>query len=165
MRSLARARFPTGSTARGQTLVVVIVLVAVLTIVAAGLVERSDTSMATVNAARRYQESVSCADGARAYLLSKFRAFNVNPASLTLDQTVGDQRMASGHYDDFGVASVIPLADVKAIQSASVMGMANRSTASPLGGVPYVFTVVCSDSTGSGPNRETEVEFLVRFGL
>lgn len=150
-------------TERGSTLIVTVVLLAVLTIVAAGLVQRSETALESVNAVRHYDSSVSCADGARELLLSQFRAFNVDPASLSLDTTIGNRRLVSGHYDQFGVKSVRPLAGAGAIAQNSVMGMANKSAAVSLGGAPYVFTVVCTDSTGVG--RQTEVEFLIRFGI
>ena len=148
---------------RGSTLIVTIVLVAVLTVVAAGLVERGNSSVATVNADRTYRAGVACADGARELLLSQFRAFNVDISKLKLDTTVAGQRIASGHYDSFNVESVRPLSGSAAIAQDNVMGMGNRSVATALGGAPYVFTVVCSDSAGLG--RQTEVEFLIRFGI
>lgn len=148
--------------ARGSTLIVTVVLLTVLTIVAVGLVRRGDTTIEAVNAKRHYDASVSCAEGARELLLSKFRAFNVNIADLQLDLSMGGQRLTSGHYDDFNIKSVKPLAGTGAISQENAMGMANRSAAVPLGGTPYVFTVVCSDTSGG---RQTEVEFFIRFGI
>lgn len=159
MRALHFRRRP----ARGSTLIVTVVLLAVLTIVAVGLLRRGQTSVESVNAKRQYDASLSCAEGAREMLLGKFRAFNVNIADLQLNTTVGDRRFASGHYDRFEEKSVVALAGKSALAQDNAMGMANRTVAVGLGGAPYLFTVVCSDSTGT--NRQTEVEFFIRFGI
>ena len=44
-----------------------------------------------------------------------------------------------------------------------VMDIVNRTRAATLGGQMYRMTVVCSDSASA--TRQSEVEFLVRFGL
>jgi hypothetical protein len=148
---------------RGSVLLVTIILLAVLSIVAIGLIRRSDTTIESVNSLRHYDASVSCADGAREMLLSEFRAFNVNPADATLNVTVDDRKLQSGHYDQFNVKSVRSLGGNPALSQGAIMGMANRSQAVGLGGAPYVFTVVCTDTTGRA--RQTEIEFLIRFGI
>jgi hypothetical protein len=148
---------------RGSVLLVTIILLAVLSVVAVALIKRTDATIESVNTLRHYEASVSCADGAREMLLSQFRAFNVNPADATLNVTVDDRKLESGHYDQFNVKSVRPLAGAAALSQGAVMGMANRTQAAGLGGSPYVFTVVCTDTTGR--NRQTEIEFLIRFGL
>lgn len=148
---------------RGSILVVTVMFLAVLTIVAAGLVTRARLGMEAASQKRVYDASLSCADAAREMLLGQFRAFNVNIAELRLDATLGDRRLASGHYDQFNVMSVRPLSGARALGSDSVAGIANRSAAVNLGGAPYLFTVVCSDS--SGTTRQSEVEFFIRFGI
>ena len=150
-------------TERGSSLIVTIILLAVLTVVAAGLVDRGNSSVASVNADRNYRSGVACADGAKELLLSQFRAFNVDLTKLKLDTTIAGQRIASGHYDTFNVESVRSLSGSSALAQDNVMGMGNRSVATAIGGAPYVFTVVCTDSSGLG--RQTEVEFLIRFGI
>lgn len=148
--------------ARGSTLVVTVVLVAVLTVVAAGLLRRSQSAVEASNQKRHYDTSVSCAEAARELLLSKFRVFGVNLSELRLNQAVGDRRLVSGHYDQLDVKSVRPLG-ANTIGQDTATGMANRAAPVALGGSPYLFTVVCADSTGT--SRQTEVEFFIRFGL
>jgi hypothetical protein len=70
--------------------------------------------------------------------------------------------MTSGHYDQFAMATVVPAAGTLA-GSVGVSDIANRISKAALGGQIYRMSVVCTDS--SGANRQSEVEFLVRFGL
>ena len=149
---------------RGSTLVVAITLAAVLTVVAAGLIHRGNTQMEAASARRHYDTSVACADGARELLLSQFRAFGVDLSQLRLDQKVGSRRYASGHYDTFGVTSVEPV-DRTSIGASSdnAIDLSNRAVRIALGGAYYRITVVCSDSEDQ--DRQSEVEFLMRFGL
>ena len=76
---------------------------------------------------------------------------------------VGDQTYASGHYDNFNVASVGEAGGTP----GGIVGSdaANRITkrSGGLGGKGYRFTVICSDSAGS--THQQEVEFLVNFGF
>lgn len=148
---------------RGAALVLVLVVVGVLTAVAAGLVLRSRGSLESAGAHRQYETGLTCAEGAREMLLSRFRAFHVSVADLTLDQSVGGRKMGTGHFDAFGVKSVEPLGGRGVLAQDAVMGMANRTAQVQLGGAPYRIVVTCSDTTGSG--RQAEVEFLIRFGL
>jgi hypothetical protein len=148
---------------RGSTLIVVVVLIAVMLIIGLGLVARSLKSNSAMAEKQHYDASVSCADGARQLLLAQFRTFNINIADLQLDQTLGTQRLVSGHYDQFNVKSVRSLSGTGAYAQPSAQGMSNRALAVKLGGAPYVFTVVCTDTTGAG--RQNEVEFFIRFGL
>jgi hypothetical protein len=147
---------------RGSALLVAIILVAVMAIVALALVNRSTNEIDAVGSKRNYDVAVSCADGARQMLMSSFRTFGVSPASLSLDKTVGDKRLTSGHYDTFALQSVVPSTG----SSAGAIGasdIVNRTSNTRLGGQVYRMTVVCTDSTSA--NRQSEVEFLVRFGL
>jgi hypothetical protein len=157
MSALTRA-----TTDRGSALLVAIILVAVMAIVAIALVNRSTNEIDAVGSKRNYDVAVSCADGARQMLMSSFRTFAVSPASLTLDKTVGDKRLTSGHYDTFALQSVVPSTG----SSAGAIGatdIVNRTWNTRLGGQVYRMTVVCTDSNSA--NRQSEVEFLVRFGL
>jgi Tfp pilus assembly protein PilX len=149
---------------QGATLIVAVVMVGVLAVISAALVRRVAVEMESASAKRHYDVSVSCADGARELLISSFRTFGVLPTSLTLNQVVGERRYASGHYDTFGVTSVEPVgAEQFASAAESAMDISNRAARSRLGGAFYRITVVCSDK--NQPTRQSEIEFLVRFGL
>jgi hypothetical protein len=147
---------------RGSALLIAIILVAVMAIVGLALVNRTTNEIDAVSAKRHYDVAISCADGARQMLMSSFRTFGTPPASLTLDKTVGDKRLASGHYDTFALQSVIP-ATGAVTGAVGVSDIVNRTTRTRLGGQVYRMTVVCTDSAAA--TRQSEVEFLVRFGL
>jgi hypothetical protein len=150
------------TTYRGSALIVAIILVAVMAVVGLALINRTSNEIDAVSAKRHYDVAVSCADGARQMLMSSFRTFGLPPTSLTLDKTVDTKRLTSGHYDTFAVQSVVA-ATGAAISAASVSDIVNRTRTAQLGGQIYRMTVVCTDSASA--TRQSEVEFLVRFGL
>lgn len=159
--SLSR-RSGDGKRARGSTLIVTVVLVAVLTVAAAGLVVRSRMGVESAGAARRQEAVLACAETAREMLLSRFRVSNISLASLELDRQTGGHRLGSGHYDTFEMRTVEALG-AEALSAPRAQGIGNRVVRTALGGAPYRFTVVCMDS--SDENQQAEVEYLVRFGL
>ena len=148
---------------RGTALIVAVILVAVLAVVALGVISRTTTELDAVGAKRHYDAAVSCADGARQMLLSQFRTFGTAPTSLVLDRTVADKRYSTGHYDNFAIQAVVAATGTQGGASVGVSDISNRTSRTKLGGQIYRFTVVCSDQ--ANPTRESEVEFLVRFGL
>jgi hypothetical protein len=143
---------------------VAIVIIGVLAVVSVGLMRRSSSEIDAVSAKRQYDSGVSCADGARQLLLSQFRTFGTPPSELVLDQTVGDRRYTSGHYDNFAVKAVVPSTAAQA-GSLGVSDITNRTSKARLGGQVYRMTVVCSNANPAATDRQSEVEFLVRFGL
>jgi len=131
--------------------------------VALALIRRSNVEMDAIGAKRKYDKAVSCAEAGRQMLLSQFRVFGMSPQSIILNNKVGDLNVYTGHYDQFAIASV------QAVQRGSLggsssagMDLANRLTATGLGGTVYRFNVVCADSAN---DHQSEVEFEVRFGL
>jgi hypothetical protein len=145
---------------RGSALLIAMVLIAVLGVVALALVRRNTNEIDAVSAKRHYDKSVSCAEAGREMLLSQFRVFGLDPASLVLNTHVGDLNVSTGHYDHFGIRTVVATSASNG-SSVGVTDAANR-LGSPLGGSSYRFTVVCADSAGS---HQSEVEYDVRFGL
>ncbi len=113
---------------------------------------------------RRYDHAVSCSDAARDLLLSQFKVYSVSPTSLTLNQVIDDQLMASGHYDNVAVTSVNAAVGFTS-ETGGSNDISNRISRAGLGGQVYRMTVVCSSSTPGANTRQSEVEFLVRFGL
>jgi hypothetical protein len=107
---------------------------------------------------------VSCADGAREMLSGQLRVFGIQPTQITMDRVVGGQHMASGHYDNFQIASIQVAGGTQA-GTVGVTDIANRTQASRLGGQTYRITAVCYTAGADGGSQQDEVEFLVRFGL
>ena len=147
---------------RGSALLIAIVLVAVMAIVGLALVNRTTTEIDAIGSKRHYDVAIACADGARQMLMSSFRTFGTTPASLTLDKTVGDKRLTTGHYDTFALQSVVATTG-SAAGAVGATDIVNRTSRTRLGGQVYRMTVVCTDSTAA--SRQSEVEFVVRFGL
>ena len=148
---------------RGSALIISMILMVVLAVVGLALVKRTSREVDAVASKRHWDRAMSCAEGSRQMLLSQFRAYGVNRAGLQLSRVVGDQTYASGHYDNFNVASVGEAGGTP----GGIVGSdaANRITkrSGGLGGKGYRFTVICSDSAGS--THQQEVEFLVNFGF
>jgi hypothetical protein len=149
---------------RGSALIVALMIIAFVTVIAFALVKMGSTEADAGGAKRRYDHAVSCSDAARDLLLSQFRVYNVTPTSLTLNQVVDDQLMASGHYDNLAVTSVT-VAQGFASGTGGSNDISNRISRAGLGGQVYRMTVVCSSSAPGAITRQSEVEFLVQFGL
>ncbi len=150
---------------RGSSLLLALMIVAILSIVAFAIIQMGSTEADAVGAKRRYDHAVSCSDAARDLLMSQFRAYSVSPTSLTLNQVVDDQIMATGHYDNIAVTSVVASAGFSSGLSG-VSDVSNRVAKAGLGGQVYRMTVVCTSSASlDASSRQSEVEFLVRFGL
>jgi hypothetical protein len=162
---------------RGTALLMVIVILAVLAVVGVGIASRASREGEAASAKRQYDKSVSCADAAREMLMGQFNAYGVSPTMLTLNQTVEDRQLASGHYDqhsvtsgafdNLAVTSVVATSGAAAVSTFGVTDVSNRIVRAGLGGQLYRMTVVCSarPSTTGGTPRQNEVEFFVRFGL
>jgi hypothetical protein len=149
---------------RGSTLIVALMIIALVTVVAFAIVKMGSTEADAGGAKRRYDHAVSCSDAARDLLLSQFKIYSISPTSLTLNQVIDDQVMASGHYDNLAVTSVVSAAGFTS-QTGGSNDISNRLSRAGLGGQVYRMTVVCSSSAPGAATRQSEVEFLVRFGL
>ncbi len=149
---------------RGSALIVALMIIAAVTVVAFAIVKMGSTEADAGGAKRRYDHAVSCSDAARDLLLSQFRVYSISPTSLTLNQVIDDQTMASGHYDNLAVTSVSAAAGFTS-ETGGSNDISNRISRAGLGGQVYRMTVVCSSSAAGPKTRQSEVEFLVRFGL
>lgn len=149
---------------RGSALIIALILMVVLGVVGVAIVNRTTREVDAVASKRHWDRELSCAEGARQMLISQFRTFGVNIASLKFQKQVGDQSYATGHYDNFNVATV---ANAPGSPQASISTNGTNVITGPgssgLGGKAYRFTVVCSDSGAA--THQMEVEFLVNFGF
>jgi hypothetical protein len=148
---------------RGSALIFAMILMVVLAVVGIAIVNRTTREVDSVASKRHWDRAMGCAEGARQMLLSQFRTYGINLTDLQMQKQVGDQKYATGHYDNFNIASVKPVGGTP----GGTVGFdaTNRIVArnQGLGGKGYRFTVVCSDNAQS--THQQEVEFLVNFGF
>jgi Tfp pilus assembly protein PilX len=151
---------------RGSALLLAVMLVLILGVVGLAVVQRGAGEGEAVSAKRHHDQAITCADAARELLMSQFSAYGTSPTQMTLNSAVGDHTLSTGHYDNINVTSV--LAATGSSQAAfGVSDVSNRIARVGLGGQVYRMTVVCSapPANGAATNRQSEVEYLVRFGL
>src|SRR5207245_8932831 len=101
-----RMAYPHARSARGAALLAAMVLVAILAVVALGLVRRTNNERDAVGGKRNSDRSVSCAEAGRQMLLSQFRVFGLAPTSIVLNTHVGNLKVYTGHYDNFAIQTV-----------------------------------------------------------
>jgi hypothetical protein len=149
---------------RGSALLLAVVIIAILSVVVLAVIKLSSNETEAVISKRRYDNAVSCADAARELLQSQFSTYGTSPTEITLDRVVGDARLTTGHFDNVAVKTVA----ASSASSSGAMGvsdMSNRIARIGLGGQVYRMTVVCENTTNANNIRQSEVEFVVRFGL
>jgi Tfp pilus assembly protein PilX len=152
---------------RGSALLLAVMLVLILSVVGLAIANRAANEGDSVAAKRHHDASVSCADAARELLMSQFTAFGTSPTEMVLNSVVSDRTLRTGHYDQVNVTSVVAESGV-AQANFGVSDVSNRIARTGMGGQVYRMTVVCQTGTataGQPAPRQSEVEYLVRFGL
>jgi type II secretory pathway pseudopilin PulG len=150
---------------RGSSLLNVLVVVTVLSIVMLAFLQKGSNDNAASAAQRAATRSSICAEAGRELLLSQFRAYGTTPTQLTLSTTINDQNLSSGHYNQFAIKSITAVSTV-ASSGFGANDMSNRIARTGMGGQAYRMVVVCSSSNaGDAGAHQSEVEYLVRFGL
>jgi hypothetical protein len=165
---------------RGSILLLAIILVVVLAVLAAAALSWSQKELGAADELRAGDELLACADAGRQHLLSNFKLFNVRPTSLTLAQPVlnadsasgggaactgrpGERCMRSGHQGENGMevqgVRMLPAGGDRSTRN--VRDLTNTVATNSMGGSDYQVVVHCRDARG----RESEVEFVVRFGF
>ncbi|HEY8205869.1 MAG TPA: hypothetical protein VIG99_00210 [Myxococcaceae bacterium] len=156
--------------ARGSSLLVVLIALAVLMVVVVGAIQFTGQNREASAVMARGERSAACAEAARRYLLSKLRITGVAVASLTLDSKLPDDKVAlrqsrvtTGHYDIAAGVDAVGVASAGSVSFSreQTRNVANVIAQSTLGGTPYRVVVKCRDSSG----REEEVELAFRYGL
>ncbi|QRK08379.1 hypothetical protein JQX13_52145 [Archangium violaceum] len=164
---LPRTRVP-----RGNALLLTIIAIAVLMVLVGGAIQFTNRNREASAEKLRGDRVNLCAEAARRHLLSRLSLFQATGTLQILDTKLIDDpdpearsRMMTGHYGDG------PVATVKTVDAVT-MGAAGRQafgiensvpTSTTLGGQYYRVVVKCEEPSGSG--RESEVEFLFRYGL
>ncbi len=167
------------SGSRGSVLLLVVVLLAVISLLAAAAVTFSQNELGAARNEKTGDELLACADAGRQYMLSRFNALGITPPSALEpvnvdmnaasdvgcpdagDVPAGSRCARSGHIGQVSVRDIRRLELAAGGSSGDTVDMTNGNGDPTRGGVPHKITVHCKDETG----RETEVEFVVKFGI
>jgi hypothetical protein len=167
--------------ARGNALLVTMIALAVLLVLSVGAIRFTGTNREAAAAKTRGDQVSACASTARKYLLSRMRVFGSQPTQLKLVSekllddavTTKQSTLDTAHYGQVettgpGNAKSIAVVEASAFAAASrqVRDLANTSpTSGTLGGQYYRVVVKCAEPGNAGNTRESEVEFLFRYGI
>jgi hypothetical protein len=147
---------------RGSALLFVVIMLAVLAVVGLAVITQANSEADGSAAKRQFDRSVSCADAARELIMSQFRLFGVQPASLTLNNVSSDSKiMRTGHFDQVSIVGIQAASGANQ-GNLGMTDRANKILRSNIGGQPFSIHIVCSSANNA---RQMEVEFLTRFGL
>ncbi len=162
--------------ARGNSLMVTMIALAVLMVLVVGAIRFTGTNREAALSKIKGDRLTACADTARRYLLSSLRKntdislLMLASVSLKDDGTTSKQSlMAPGHYgDDLNVTpavSRIGIAPGKAFGPGQIRDLSNIIGDPDLGGVYYRVAMKCQEAGAVGSARESEVEFVFRYGI
>jgi len=159
---------------RGSVLLLVVVLLAVISLLAAAAVTFSQSELGAAKNERIGDELLACADVGRQFMLSRLHSvqaakpINVDmnvageePCPDAGDVPAGKRCVRSGHIGQMQVTGVTPVKNNAGGNREDMRDITNSAGDPTLNGVPHKIVVHCKDESG----RETEVEFVVRFGL
>jgi hypothetical protein len=150
-----------------------LIAIAVLMALVGGAIQFTNYNREATAEKLRGDRVNACADAARRHLLSRLRLFRATTSLQILDTKLIDDpdpkarsQLRTGHYG--GTEAEPTVVSV----SPALMGAANRqardianvaaSGGGTLGGQYYRVIVKCQEATSG---RESEVEFLFRYGL
>jgi hypothetical protein len=159
---------------RGSVLLLVVVLLAVISLLAAAAVTFSQSELGAAKNERIGDELLACADVGRQYLLSRVqlgqsaKVINVDmnmageeECPKTADVPKGKRCVRSGHIGQLDNEGFLPVGNKAGGNREDMRDITNSAGDPTFNGVPHKIVVHCKDESG----RETEVEFVVRFGL
>ena len=156
---------------RGNALMLTLIAIAVLMVLVGGAIQFTNYNREATTEKLRGDRVSACADAARRHLLSRLKLFRATSELQILDTTLIDDpdpsarsQMMTGHYGGEAENTVVSV-------SAASMGAATKQardiantvtdSGGTLGGKYYRVVVKCHENS----NRESEVEFLFRYGL
>jgi len=168
------SRFPKTTSARGSTLLLAMVLLAVLSLVGVAAVSLASQERANVSAKARRDLQVACANAARMVIYaelakhgSSYLSGTTAPPTVTLpDGTV----LSQAHYDTPAAVTVqqitpertLPVSsDPKSAGTADLTNTFETKGSNPSTVQGYEVVAKCADAKG----RQLEVEFVVAFSL
>ncbi|QRN94842.1 hypothetical protein JRI60_37910 [Archangium violaceum] len=161
---------------RGNALMLTVIAMAVLLLLVGGAIQFTNYNREASSEKLRGDRVGACADAARRHLLSRLKLFRATSELQILDTKLIDDpdpnartRIMTGHYsasktDTTAQATVVGVDPVlMGASGRQVRDIANTVPASGgfMGGQYYRVVVKCKETSG----RESEVEFLFRYGL
>jgi DNA-binding transcriptional regulator of glucitol operon len=156
---------------RGNALMLTLIAIAVLMVLVGGAIQFTNYNREATAEKLRGDRVGACADAARRHLLSRLKLFRATSDLQILDTTLIDDpdpearsKMMTGHYGSPAqstVVSVNALAMGEATKQARDIANTVSDSNGTLGGKYYRVVVKCRERAG----RESEVEFLFRYGL
>lgn len=157
--------------ARGSALLVTLIALAVLMLIVVAAVQFTGTNREGAGSKLRSDELTACAESARRYLTAQLQVAD-QPLAGAVDMQIVDQSAVSertslqmAHYDqtDAGMANFAPVSGQ--MMGSTRKGARDLANSAPsqttLGGSYYRVVMKCRDRGA----RESEVEFLFRFGI
>jgi hypothetical protein len=159
--------------ARGSSLLLVMILLGVLAAVGAAAVTLSSRDRINAAAKGRRDLVAACASAAQAQIWAELARFG--PRWLGSDNPITELRLADGtrlgplHYDQNPtgvVAKDVVVAIAAEYGDEAVVDLSNRSTSLIGAGKTYRCVARCvAPGGGNSPDRQLEVEFLIRTRL
>lgn len=163
---------------------VTMIALAVLMVLVVGAIRFTGTNRVAAVSKLKADRMAACAETARRYVLSRLRIFGAAPTELKLDSagvvnytTIPDDPVASkqtrigpSHFgeDITTTTSAIGIVQPGTIGASgkTVFDVANTLRDSGgLGGTYYRVVMKCQEPGALGVGRESEIEFVFRYGL
>ncbi|HEX8820435.1 MAG TPA: hypothetical protein VF794_10950 [Archangium sp.] len=158
-------------TPRGNALMMTLIAISVLMLLVGGAIQFTNHNREATAEKLRGDRVSACADAARRHLLSRLKLFRATNLQIFDTKLIDDpdpesrSKMMTGHYNEDASATVVSVNPVLmgagGRQSRDVANVA-AAGGGTLGGQYYRVVVKCQESTSG---RESEVEFLFRYGL
>ena len=152
---------------RGNALLPALIIVLVLSAVAAASLALAQYSRRDAVREARNLTQAACIDAARQAVLGRLRVFGLEPTAILLDQAVtvesGQRKLQTGHLGGPAVTSIAAIPpNLVGGSGARNRDISNLIVPSPvLGGRHYRVVVKCSDPAAG----EMELEFTFKYGL
>lgn len=156
---------------RGNALMLTLIAISVLMVLVGGAIQFTNYNREATAEKVRGDRVGACADAARRHLLSRLKLFRATNELQILNTTLIDDpdpdvrsKLMTGHYGspaESTVVSVNAVAMGEATKQARDIANTVTDSNGTLGGKYYRVVVKCHEYAG----RESEVEFLFRYGL
>jgi type II secretory pathway component PulK len=169
----SRQREPTMQR-NGNILLVTLIALAVASLMVVAAIQFTGVNRRGAASQLRGDQISSCAEAARRYLISKLDALHMPVTELKVNERLPDNEdlehqtyMMTAHYGGDAGTNTISVVSSSAIGQArsQVREMSNVAPSSTtLGGQYYRVVMKCQESSEEG-GRESELEFVFRYGM
>jgi hypothetical protein len=156
---------------RGNALMLTLIALAVLMMLVGGAIQFTNYNREATSEKLRGDRVSACADAARRHMLSRLKLFRASGDFKLLETKLIDDpdpaarsSLMTGHYGGTAqptVVAVDPVLMGSATRQVRDIANAVPGGSGTLGGQYFRVVVKCQEASG----RESEVEFLFRYGL